>query len=63
MEINDEIKNDEIGINTGSENSPGEWATTTVNGIELSTGEHKIRFHIQEGAPDLRAFRLVSGLE
>ena len=63
MEINDEIKNDEIAINTGSENSPGEWATTTVNGIELSTGEHKIRFHIQEGAPDLRAFRLVSGLE
>ena len=63
MEINDEIKNDEIAINTGSENSPGEWATTTVNGIELSTGEHKIRFHIQEGALDLRAFRLVSGLE
>ena len=63
MEINDEIKNDEIAINTGSENSPGEWATTTVNGVELSSGEHKIRFHIQEGAPDLRAFRLVSGLE
>ena len=63
MEINDEIKNDEIAIKTGSENSPGEWATTTVNGIELSTGELKIRFHIQEGAPDLRAFRLVSGLE
>ena len=63
MEINDEIKNDEIAINTGSENSPGEWATTTVNGIELSTGEHKIRFHIQEGPPDLRALRLVSGLE
>lgn len=63
MEINDEIKNDEIAINTGSENSRGEWATTTVNGIELSNGEHKIRFHIQEGAPDLRAFRLVSGLE
>ena len=63
MEINDEIKNDEIAIKTGSENSPGEWATTTVNGIELSTGELKIRFHIQEEAPDLRAFRLVSGLE
>tara|TARA_Y200000002_G_scaffold362946_1_gene350567 strand:- start:1285 stop:3069 length:1785 start_codon:yes stop_codon:yes gene_type:complete len=62
MEINDEMNSAEIAINTGSENSPSEWATTTINGIELSTGEHKIRFHIQMGAPDLRAFRLVSHL-
>jgi hypothetical protein len=63
MQINDEINSAEIAINTGSENSPSEWATTSVNGIELSTGEHKIRFHIQKGPPDLRAFRLISDLE
>ncbi len=60
MEISDEIKNDEIAINTGSENSPTEWSSTTVQGIELPTGEHQIRIHIQEGSPDLRAFRLLS---
>jgi len=60
LEIVDEIQLDEIAINTDPDITPTEWSSTTVQGIELPAGEHKIRFHIQEGAPDLRAFRLVS---
>lgn len=60
LEIVDEIQLDEIAINTDPDITPTEWSSTTVQGIELPVGEHKIRFHIQEGAPDLRAFRLVS---
>jgi hypothetical protein len=63
LEINDEIQLDEIAINTDPENSSIEWSSTTVQGVELPAGEHKIRFHIQEGAPDLRAFRLISALD
>ena len=60
LEIVDEIQLDEIAINTDPDITPTEWSSTTVQGIELPAGEQKIRFHIQEGAPDLRAFRLVS---
>jgi len=60
LEIVDEIQLDEIAINTDPDITPTEWSSTTVQGIELPAGEHKIRFHIQEGTPDLRAFRLVS---
>lgn len=60
LEIVDEIQLDEIDINTDPDITPTEWSSTTVQGIELPAGEQKIRFHIQEGAPDLRAFRLVS---
>jgi len=60
LEIVDEIQLDEIAINTDPDITPSEWSSTTVQGIELPAGEQKIRFHIQEGAPDLRAFRLVS---
>jgi len=60
LEIVDEIQLDEIDINTDPDITPTEWSSTTVQGIELPAGEQKIRFHIQEGPPDLRAFRLVS---
>ncbi|MDC0979686.1 hypothetical protein OAQ89_01070, partial [Balneolaceae bacterium] len=60
LEIVDEIQLDEIAINTDPDITPTEWSSTTVQGIELPAGEQKIRFHIQEGGPDLRAFRLVS---
>jgi len=60
LEIVDEIQLDEIAINTDPDITPTEWSSTTVQGIELPAGEQKIRFHIQEGALDLRAFRLVS---
>jgi len=60
LEIVYEIHLDEIAINTDPDITPTEWSSTTVQGIELPAGKQKIRFHIQEGAPDLRAFRLVS---
>lgn len=63
IEINDELQLDEIAINTDPEISPTEWSTTTVKELELPAGEHQIRIHIQEGSPDLRAFRLVSALQ
>ena len=63
LEIVDELQLDEITINKDPEISSTEWSTTTVNGLELPAGEHQIRIHIQEGSPDLRAFRLLSVLQ
>ena len=63
LEIIDELQLDEITINKDPEISPTEWSATTVHGIELPAGEHHIRIHIQEGSPDLRAFRLLSVLQ
>ena len=60
LEIIDELQLDEITINKDPEIPSTEWSTTTVKGLELPAGEHQIRIHIQEGSPDLRAFRLLS---
>lgn len=60
LEIVDELQLDEISINKDPEIPLTEWSTTTIKGLELPAGEHQIRIHIQEGSPDLRAFRLLS---
>ena len=56
------VGDDQAEINTRVNNYLADVVAEAVQeqGIELPAGEQKIRFHIQEGAPDLRAFRLVS---